>query len=219
MSPRSTSAIASTTSSTGSEIEIDTRIIARSPRTTATSASTSRASSIGVDLWMIQPLVRMISSDAIAMPGSAVHTAHMISSLARTPGAVIGDIWLKSPVTPANSGRRVRNVNRNPVHTVAMAPNRMAEATTTCTSGPSVRFSGIITAALSTHGATVIADCRRSVLSAVSPFGVGRFADAEPAQRGPDDEDRTDRHDGRAHHDQRRRGGDEHRGDSAAAGQ
>ena len=83
---------------------------------------------------MIQPLDRMRSRQAIAMPGNAVHTAHMISSLARTPGAVLGVISLKSLVTPASSGRKVRSVNRNPVQTVAIAPNSRAEPITTCTS-------------------------------------------------------------------------------------
>ena len=145
---------------------MDTRIIARSPSTTATSASTSRANSTGVFFEMIQPLDRMTSRQAIAMPGSAVQTAHMIRSLARTPGAVLGVISLKSLVTPASSGRRVRSVKRKPVHIVAMAPNRRAEKTTTCTSAGAPMFNGTITAAPRIHGATVIADCRRRVFNA-----------------------------------------------------
>ena len=43
----------------------------------------------------------------MATPGRAVHTVHMSSSRARTPGAVIGEISLKSLVTPASSGRSV----------------------------------------------------------------------------------------------------------------
>ncbi len=84
--PFSTSAIASTTWLTGSEIDIAARIIARSPSTTATSANTIRASSIGAEASSNQPLDRMISRMAMANPGSAVHTVHIRSSRARTPG-------------------------------------------------------------------------------------------------------------------------------------
>ncbi len=61
----------------------------------------------------------------------------------------------------------MRRVNKKPVHTVAMAPKRIAEAITTWISAPAPRFNGITTAAVSTHGANVIAVCRRRVLSAV----------------------------------------------------
>jgi len=158
MCPRSTSAIASTTSCSGSEIDEATRIIARDPRTTATSASTNTGVSMGAFDGMIQPFARNITSTTIPAPGSAEHIAHIIISRARTPGAL--SACSTSTVAATINLRRGRCVNRKPVHTVEVAPNRIDETSSIATRPPPSMFNGIITTAAMAHGVNKIADWR-----------------------------------------------------------
>jgi hypothetical protein len=139
-------------------MEDDTRIIARNPSTTATSASTKMGTSIGALSWMIQPLARNITSATIPAPGSAVHIVHIRISRARTPGAL--SAWSKSTVAATINARRARCVNRKPVHTVAVAPNMIAEAISISTRTPPSMFDGTITTVVMTHGVSRIADWR-----------------------------------------------------------
>ena len=164
MRPFSTSAIAWITSCSGSEIDIEVRISARSPSTTATNASTSSASSMAAVSSSSQPLARITSSVAMARPGSPVQTVHISISRARTPGAMIRGT-VESGAMPASTGRRVRSVNRNPVHTVATAPNSIAEPITASARLPAARFIGISTPAATSQGASVAADCRPIICS------------------------------------------------------
>ncbi|MGB2919121.1 MAG: hypothetical protein WA944_09415 [Mycobacterium sp.] len=84
-------------------------------------------------------------------------------------------------------------MNRNPVHTVAMAPNRMAEARTMSPVGPASMLSGTRTAAARPHGASVIADCRRIILVAErSCASVGLRPVPSHRKGGGDDQDRAD---------------------------
>ena len=159
MRPCSTSAIASTTSCTGSEIDPDTNIIARNPRTTATSARTITGTSIGARSEMIQPLARIRTSTTMPAPGSAEHIAHIRMSRARTPGALSASS--KSNVAAIIRERKARWVTRKPVHTVAVAPNNIVEVSNTATRPPLSTFSGSITAAATTHGVSRITDWRR----------------------------------------------------------
>jgi hypothetical protein len=169
MCPRSTSAIASTTSCTGSEIDEDTRIIARSPRTTATSASTNTGVSMGASAWTIQPLARNSTSTTIPAPGSAEHIVHIRISRARTPGA--RSACSKSTVAATINARSTRCVKRKPVHTVAVAPNKAAETSSIVTRTPPPMFSGINTTAATAHGVSRIADWRLVIFGAFRRSG------------------------------------------------
>ena len=139
-------------------MDVDTRISARNPRTTATSASTMTGTSIGASRWMIQPLARNTTSSTIPAPGSALHIVHISASRARTPGA--RSACSKSAAVVIISVRNGRWVNRKPVHTVTLAPNRTAEMSSTATRPPASKFNGIITAAAMAHGSSRIADWR-----------------------------------------------------------
>src|ERR1700712_1772240 len=109
MSPCSTSDIASTTSRTGSEMERDTRSIARSPRNTDTVVSTRIGMSSDADWAMSQPLERHRINTAIAMLGMALLNTHIITSLAATLGAVSRP--MKSLDAAATTGRVIFWVN------------------------------------------------------------------------------------------------------------
>src|SRR4029078_7301382 len=92
------------------------------------------------------------------------HTNHMRRRRARTPGA---PGRLASAGTPASSGLSVRSVNRNPVDTVALAPNSNAVVRTTNTVASARRLSGTRIAAVRIHGARVMVVWRRIVFAVV----------------------------------------------------
>src|SRR3954452_9736104 len=88
MSPRSTSAMAATTSLIGSEIDRDTRITARSPSATETTVMTTTGITTEAVLGTNQPYECSTTSSAMVKLGEALLISHIITSRATTPGAV-----------------------------------------------------------------------------------------------------------------------------------
>ena len=108
--PRSTLAIAATTSRTGSEIDTATIAMPRSPTNTEITDSTITAISIDAVFSIIQPLDRMITTTAMPMVGSAQVINHISSSRGSTPGAVSRPGV--DPITAAVIGRISLNGGR-----------------------------------------------------------------------------------------------------------
>ena len=81
--------MASTTSRTGSEIDSDTTMSARSPSAIETTATTTTGMSTDADLGMNQPMCRQTISTAMNRLGSALFITHMITRRASTPGVTV----------------------------------------------------------------------------------------------------------------------------------
>ena len=116
---------------TGSEIDRDTRISARSPSGTDTKVSTMTGMTSDADVGMSQPFAWHTISTAIAMLGSALLTSHIITSRATTPGAV--SRLMKSMLAAATMGRTMRWVKSRLVLTLEVPPN--STATTSSAAG------------------------------------------------------------------------------------
>lgn len=172
MWPCSTSAIASATSATGSEIDRDVRIMIGMPNRIAASETTRIGTSSEFDCSTSQPVERITTNVAITPIGNALHRNQSRTSRAKTPGTISRGSHPR--VAALMIGRRVRCASNRPVPAAAAPPISTPSEIGTMTAAPPSVFGRMTIRPHAAHVAASRADCRPAIFIAASRCsGVG----------------------------------------------